>query len=369
MRKIFKTYKSFVVLILNYLNYLFLRICLIVKVKQRVTGKNLLIIETGGIGDLVVSSEILKNDYIFKDFDKVYFILRNEFRELFFDYSGNVKFININLNKFKYNLFYRLFFLNEIKKNKIESVFNITSARLIWNDIIALCSGAKKTYCFSSDWVHLPKLYGKKIDGLYSNIIRATQVNEYKKMDYLISNYFFNQPTNNIIFTYKVNVVNNNFHIIIAPFASSFSKIWKVQKFISLLNILSNEYRILVIGSSKDKNKMDVFRNISSNISFSSGDIKLNELYTAISNANVFIGLDSGITHLALMTHTQAIAIIGGGSYGRYFPKPNDGKTIYLAEKIECFGCEWECVKNNTECIDGIEVEEVYHYVVNFLME
>ena len=55
----------------------------------------------------------------------------------------------------------------------------------------------------------------------------------------------------------------------------------------------------------------------------------------------------------------QMVAIIGGGNYGRYLPYLESDRRIYLYHKMECFGCEWNCIYKERHCITDLEVGTV----------
>ena len=83
---------------------------LFIKKKRNDKSDSLLFINTGQIGDLMVSSIILDNDDISHD-SKNYFLIKEKYLEIFNDYDGNMEIIGYNYLKYKWSLFYKIRFL------------------------------------------------------------------------------------------------------------------------------------------------------------------------------------------------------------------------------------------------------------------
>ena len=73
----------------------------------------------------------------------------------------------------------------------------------------------------------------------------------------------------------------------------------------------------------------------------------------------IFIGNDSGFTHIAKALRKKFIGIIGGASYGIYFPYNLTSNEILLFYPLDCFGCKWNCIFDKPYCHHNITVENV----------
>ncbi len=347
----------------NILNICFLEICRIFIKKGNVTTNNLLLIQTGGIGDLIVSSEIFKYEGIYSIYDKIYFLLREDIQGLFINLnSRNIEFIGINLNKFRYNLIYRLNFLKKLKRKNFSVVYNLTSARSAWNDALALCINAKYSVCNYNSWKTVYPFWKDHIHKKYSKVYNEFTFNEYKRIKSILG--LIIGETNcekKEIFSNKVNVAES-FDIVVAPFSSEKKRDWSIDNFAEILKKYSSNCKMLIVCSEKEQKRLSIFEE-NSNIYFSSKRFELGELFTVIANSKIFIGLDSGITHIALKTKTNVIAIIGGGNFGRYLPKPDDKKNYYLFHEMDCFGCEWHCFHKEMDCIQKVSVQQVTNII------
>ncbi|PJA98316.1 MAG: hypothetical protein CO128_07890, partial [Ignavibacteriales bacterium CG_4_9_14_3_um_filter_30_11] len=170
----------FVIYINNTIAFLLLSIFRIF-LKPINNGENLLFINTGQIGDLIVSSIILdKIDLLKKKYNKCYFLLRKEYRGLF-ENMESIEFIYWSYRKYKYNLFYRIKFLLMLRKLNLIVTFNLTAARGVTVDELSLLSGSKNIYALNSNFRYLTKLFGKKLDQMYIKILAENILNEYDK--------------------------------------------------------------------------------------------------------------------------------------------------------------------------------------------
>ncbi len=351
--------KPIFIYIKSLLDFLILQILRLLPTKSSNSNNSLLFINTGQIGDLIVSTPIFEYDYLFSSFEKVYFLMQENYFEMFTDYEGNIDLLGINVNKYKYNFFYRIKKNIELFKLRFNSVYNLTSVRATWNDTLALGIGAREKYAYSNRWKSLLKVMRDYTESRYDKLFADHLYNEYDKMDYLIElfkrDYNFASSEKRSVF--RSILTQKKFDIIIAPFSSDGLRDLEIGKLDKIVNTFKN-HQILILCSIQQLNKLDKINRLD-NISINAGRTKLNELYSLINSSKLFVGLDSGLTHIATKTNTKVIAIIGGGNYGRFLPKPNDKTSKYLASEMDCFGCEWNCIKEKTYCIENVEISTI----------
>ena len=127
-------------------------------------SNNILFINTGQIGDLIVSSIILENDIVFEGKGEIVFVVKDQYLQLFKNYNGKVKILGYNYIKYKYSLLYKYKFLMNLRHIGFKKCYNLTTARGILNDQMALLSGAEEIYCLNSNWKYLTNFFGKKLD-------------------------------------------------------------------------------------------------------------------------------------------------------------------------------------------------------------
>ena len=320
-------------------------------------SKILLFINSGQLGDVIISSKILESEFFFDDYDYIYMLIQEEYLNLLEDYKGNIIIIGYNNFQFKYNYFYRIWLILKLRKLKISTVYNLTSARPTWNDSLALGIGAKRVFSFTNSWEKIRKVFPNQTDRLYSEILNFG-TNEYHRIEKIISVFSKSNFAIEKTIIWKGDYEINKYDIIISPFSSSITKDWDIEKFHIIISWLSNKYKILLLGSHSQRQEL-LYLKSNRNISISAGTIELKKLFSYISNCRLFIGLDSGISHLAIKTNCKSIILLGGGTYNNYFPIPKDSETIYLTHKMSCFNCEWKCNQDKNYCLDKISVEIV----------
>jgi ADP-heptose:LPS heptosyltransferase len=118
-----------------------------------------------------------------------------------------------------------------------------------------------------------------------------------------------------------------------------------------------------LLGSKIQEKGLIEIKNKYENIEIAAGSIVLKNLYSYLLKTKLFIGLDSGISHMALKAGAKSIILVGGGTYGMYFPKLNDKKTVYLSKELSCFQCNWNCIYDRNLCLSDISVEEVMKHI------
>ena len=88
-----------------------------------------------------------------------------------------------------------------------------------------------------------------------------------------------------------------------------------------------------------------------------------------IKAAKIFIGNESGLVHAGIALNTPTICFLGGGHYNWFAPYPNeyhDKRAIFLATRMDCFNCNWNCIykikeNNSAKCIENISVTSAYN--------
>ena len=252
---------------------------------------------------------------------------------------------------------------------EIEFVYNLTSARGNWNDSLALCSGAKNKYCYANSWETVIKVKEEYIDKLYSKILCGDLFNEYNRIDYIF-NHILNLNNISKIFESEILTPISNkkeYDILIAPFSYDGDRDLDVSSINQIISFQESK-KIFILCSKNQIIKLNgIIRN--SNVTVPTKDYKLNQLSNIIRSSKVFIGLDSGLTHIALKIDSSCIILVGGGNYGRYLPKPLDNKSIYLADNLDCFNCEWECSLEKMYCIKNINIQQINTEISKILDE
>lgn len=355
----------------NLLAYLTFRMLRFFFPVSNAKGKNILFINTGQIGDVTISSLLLENESHLP-VDKTYFLLvRENYLSVFDDYNGVFKILPINEEKYKSNLKYKLKLIKKLRGLSLEKCYNLTSARGVRNDEIALLTGASEVYCFANSWVNLKKLNSKKMDSFYTSVLFSDTQNEYHRHVKLLAEHF--GVNENVIEIKNKNVFKttnpkDEVYLTLAPFSTEPSRCWNIDNFLSLCEKINNRCKVLVLGSADQYSICEDVLSNSENVVNLCGKNNIPEAATLISGAVLHIGNDSGLTHVALKLGIPTIGIIGGYYFGKFFPfEYRYLKGKYLFKNMDCFGCEWNCVHKEPYCFTDVTVDEVYSNVIEVL--
>ncbi|KAA0208188.1 glycosyltransferase family 9 protein [Ignavibacteria bacterium CHB1] len=337
--------------------------------KQSTFSKNMVFINTGQIGDITISSLLLENNL--PSTYNYHFIILKRFRQVFNDYSGKTQIIELDEKKYKFNPLYRTSFIKTIRNLKPAKCYNLTSARGISNDELALLSGAEETICFSNSWKNLKKLFSKKMDSYYERVLYPDEQNEYKRHINLL-NREFGIPEEEIFvrnrFMFKSALRDQMNYITLAPFSSEPLRCWPLEKFANICEMLKGKCEVLILGSNEQYEICDQIFSGMEHVMNLCGKNNIPEAATLISKALLHLGNDSGLTHVALKMGTPVAAIIGGYYFGKFFPFENkEIKAKYFFKEMECFGCEWNCIYDRAYCVTDVGVDEVFRYIEAYL--
>lgn len=163
----------------------------------------------------------------------------------------------------------------------------------------------------------------------------------------------------------------NRLKIAIAPFAGWASKVWPIDRFVTLSNKLTElPATIYILGDKKNRKEMEpYYKQLSSSIIICAGETSLTESAAIISKSDLFIGVDSAMSYVAAAFEIPSVLIFGSTNPAFHWEE-NPGKLVILYNKQAC-SCspEQQCCGDNTiayqcpynfQCMRAISVEEVY---------
>lgn len=162
-------------------------------------------------------------------------------------------------------------------------------------------------------------------------------------------------------------------------------KQWRRQGWLEVADFLHRQGYQIVLTGSRQQNELDMINAIAEQLPDDTvnlaGQLSLGQLTTLIEHAELFIGPDTGITHLAAATGTKTFAIFGPTSPRKWGPWPKNyanhtppfteqgsqqAGNVYLIQGTTikgCIPCQQEgCEKNRfsySECLDNLSAENV----------
>ena len=168
-------------------------------------------------------------------------------------------------------------------------------------------------------------------------------------------------------------------YIVICPSARLFVRCWLPEKWVELINRIikqNSRHKILLVGARKDvihiKKIVKKFGDdFPGNVSVVCNQVSLTGLGLLVKNAKFLVGIDSAPVHIAAAVGTPNISIIGGGQFGKgqehgtFYPYGDLNINNIVVHKMDCFGCDWNCIYGDFRCINDISVDEVWSNYVD----
>jgi len=154
--------------------------------------------------------------------------------------------------------------------------------------------------------------------------------------------------------------------IIIHPGSGSKKKVWPIDRFLELVRHLQKQVgsRILVVlGPAEGPDVQKVFEGIQWEMGPSAPvllrGLSLLELASVIEGSRVFVGNDSGITHLAAALGVPTVAIFGPSDPRVWSPRGK--QVVVIRRKSACSPCTQETFFGcqESECLKAVEMEDV----------
>ena len=139
-------------------------------------------------------------------------------------------------------------------------------------------------------------------------------------------------------------------------------KRWPRTNFIDTIDFIrSRGFPVLLLGDSAEREELTTIA-----LALAGGpapvffgdSISLPLGAAVLSAAAGYLGNDTGPMHLAQAFGVPGVAIFGGGGqWPRYAPWA--AGSIGLVHPLPCFGCDWDCFLGRALCVDSVPVETV----------
>lgn len=173
---------------------------------------------------------------------------------------------------------------------------------------------------------------------------------------------------------YKLNNSNNSKIICIGigslyPVNRQFNK--KYPELISLIVAKYTNVSFILLGGKEDFEEGESIKKLfpSGIVINLAGKTSIIESAVILEKADLYIGNDTGTTHLAAIVGCPVISIFSARDRKeKYNPYKHSNTVVVIRKEIPCEGCNLkECAERKTECINSIETAEVFESAVNIL--
>ncbi len=154
-------------------------------------------------------------------------------------------------------------------------------------------------------------------------------------------------------------------YICIFPGAGFAIRHWDPVKWKEVIVGLLEAYpqvKIVVLGGGKEKQvNGDILGRLNdlSRIVDLTGALNLRVLAKVMGSSSLVVSMETSAIHIAAAVKVPNICLIGGGHFERFYPYGDLAKNRIIFNKMDCFGCGWGCIYEESLCIKGISVEAV----------
>lgn len=333
--------------------------------KSKSDSNNILVVNTEKLGDIILALRFLQNVIQSERESRIFLLVDEKYHSGIFCDEIQFKILPVNKKKYRTSIIYRTLTLLNLRKIGFKKIFNISPSRGIVNDELTLNSGEGFTACISQQSKYLPNYILKRNNLKYDYVIENDIKNEFTKLLYLFKQLYGNDFNHSTVesFFLRCDKPNENLHekfIVIAPASSDEIRNWTKENFRILSKQLSEKLPVYIIGTTEQIEILNFISKDLKNVKSFAGTLKFSECVYMIKHTTLYIGLDSGFTHLAHTCNRPYLAVIGGGNYERFFPYPEYSNAEYNYYKLSCFNCQWNCIYEQPYCITLVSVDEVY---------
>ena len=150
------------------------------------------------------------------------------------------------------------------------------------------------------------------------------------------------------------------------------AKRWPIQNFRQVLEHVQRKWGlpVLLVGERQEREALE---SLACNVDTSTDNIRVisggpNDLpvmASLLGTARAYLGNDTGPVHIASAYWVPGVAIYGGGHWPAYAPWGQG--SVGLLHPLPCFGCNWDCLFGHGICVDKIEPQMVEEALDNVL--
>lgn len=89
------------------------------------------------------------------------------------------------------------------------------------------------------------------------------------------------------------------------------------------------------------------------------GRLGFMESVPLLRRCRAFLGNDTGFTHFASLVVPRCLVLLGGGTFGRFFPWPTGHNQWAIYHGLDCFDCDWKCQFAERHCLTRLRPQPV----------
>jgi ADP-heptose:LPS heptosyltransferase len=291
--------------------------------------------------------------------------------------------ISVDPKKYRHNPLYALSILRCIQRLQSAVCINTMYSRNIMSEEIALWSHSKSVLGWRGEWKDSLACLKPGYDLTYSVLLEdafSLETPELYRHEALLAalggesgklvpQLWSVEPLRMEHSSRRVvEALREDKSIILVPGSESPTRQWPPACYAEIVDRFRTDYpsfRVLLVGSEKDRQVAieNSARNGLMGVQDLRGETSSLELTQLINGSSLVVGNETGPLHIAIALGVPTVCILGGGHYGRFMPYGDPRYNQVVTNRLECFGCDWNCKRSRVECIVDISVDKVWKAV------
>lgn len=328
------------------------------------TNQKILIIRFSSIGDIVLTTPLLRCIKEQADNTEIHFLVKKQFTSVLqnnphidkiYEYKGNLR--NTIAELKAQNFSHIIDLQNNIRSNRItrrlkKSTFKVNKLNV-------------EKWLFVQFKIN--KLPNKHIVDRYFDTLKTLKIeNDLKGLDY------YSEPEA-IQIIQQLPKFTDNGYIVAVTGAAHKTKQIPDHIFTTILN--EANFPVVFTGNSTDKTKANAIIETLQTQSFNAcGICTLGETAEIIKNAKLIITPDTGAMHIAAAHNKPTISLWGNTvpEFGMYSYMPNNKSNYYIAEvaNLKCRPCSKighkQCPKEHFNCMNNQDTKAIVNKIIEF---
>ena len=318
--------------------------------------KKILIIQTAFIGDVVLATPILEKIYQFFPTAKIDFLVRKGNEALLNQHPFLNKVLIWNKKTSKYKNLFKL--IQEVRSEKYDLIVN--PQRFLSSGFLCAFSNAKVVVGFNKNPLSFTfsKSLPHELNGTHEVERNLSLIQHLTNNSFQMPKLYPTTGDSEKVETEIINKISKNqLFITIAPTSVWFTKQLPAKKWVELIQKLSPNIYVFLIGGPSDFEACEVIKNDSQNEQVHNLCGRLNLLASAdlMSKANMNYANDSAPIHIASAMNAPMTAVFCSTvpKFG-FTPLSDYHKIIETTEKLDCRPCglhgKKSCPKGHFKC-------------------
>jgi ADP-heptose:LPS heptosyltransferase len=156
--------------------------------------------------------------------------------------------------------------------------------------------------------------------------------------------------------------------VAVCPGAKVTSKLWPWERYRDVMRLLIKQHALFpVIIGGDDERKVGLRLLSEWRVGLcAAGELTIRESAALMETARFYLGNDTGAMHLAAAVGLLCVAIFSAREWpGRWYPYGEGHKVMSF--DVPCAGCRLEVCDKELQCLQGIQVGQVYQACVEVL--